>query len=132
MRTIKRRPGRQKGEWRLVTPEKIREFRTSNKLSRATMSKVLGVSSTTIQNWETNLVVATNKAQSRLAELMAKPSLLHSFNRQPQSAHYATNLVAEAELQATGAIVSAYLSAHPKEVGNIAEMVRNVRQALRS
>lgn len=132
MKTIKRRGGRKPGEWRLVTPKRIREFREANRLSRATLSRALGVSSTTIQNWETGLVVATNKAQTRLAELMSQPGILQEHGRQSQAAQYSPNLVAEAELQATSAIVSAYLGANPRAINNIGEVVRAVRQALRS
>jgi len=43
-------------------------------MSRSGVAKALGVSSTSIQNWETGHAVATAKVQQRLADLMSAPA----------------------------------------------------------
>jgi DNA-binding transcriptional regulator YiaG len=70
-----RRGGRKPGTWTLVSPQGLREWRDNNKMSRASVAATLGVSSTSIQNWETGHAVATNKMQQRLADLVNGPSV---------------------------------------------------------
>ena len=67
--TKKGRGGRRPGTWTLITPESLRAWREKNGVSRASVATMLGVSSTSVQNWETGHAIATTKTQQRLAEL---------------------------------------------------------------
>lgn len=64
------RGGRKPGSWTLVNPEVLRGWREKHEMSRAHVESTLGVRSTSIQNWETGLAVATTKMQQKLADLM--------------------------------------------------------------
>lgn len=64
-----RRGGRKPGAWTLISPDALRAWRDENKVSRAHLASMLGVSSTSVQNWETGHAVATTKTQQRLVEL---------------------------------------------------------------
>ena len=65
-----RRGGRTPGKWTLLTKEQLRSFRTEAKLSRSALSALLGVSSTSIQNWETERSVPLTRYQEQIVKLM--------------------------------------------------------------
>lgn len=71
--TKTKRGGRKPGAWTLLTPEKLRAWRETNGVSRAALAGTLGVSSTSVQNWETGGAVATVKMQQKLAEITQGP-----------------------------------------------------------
>jgi DNA-binding XRE family transcriptional regulator len=122
-----KRGGRNPGEWKLVQPEQIRAYRADHKMSRATMSKMLGVSATTIQNWEIGNGTATHKAQVRIKELLdsAPPATLMSARRSPPAGGN------DAQLEATGKIVAALVSRNANvSQSQMVEVIRQVRQAL--
>lgn len=72
-KTGARRGGRKPGAWTLLTPQALRGWREEHKMSRANVATTLGVSSTSIQNWETGHAVATTKMQQKLVDLMKAP-----------------------------------------------------------
>jgi len=66
----KRTGGRIAGKWADVTPAEIVTFRQKNKISRAALAGALGVSSTSVQNWEGGQVVAVPKIQAKLRSVI--------------------------------------------------------------
>lgn len=127
------RGGRKPGEWRHVTPESIREFRHEHRISRARLAAALGVSSTSVQNWESG-TVATLRTQQQLADLIkAGPAALSPMrNGQGSSPGWDPSAVLGPQILTTGTIVGAYLQAHPGKVSSedLIELIRNVRSAL--
>lgn len=132
------RGGRRPGSWTLVNPEVLRGWREKHKMSRAHVASTLGVSSTSVQNWETGHAVATTKMQQKLAELLkAEPTTSGTVptNRPPAppngvapSSHDHPALV-----QATAAIVvEAIRAGGGKNVSarELGVLVRTVRDAL--
>lgn len=134
------RGGRKPGTWTLVSPAELRGWREKHKMSRGSVAATLGVSSTSIQNWETGHAVATTKMQQKLADLMkapapaapapsrrgATPSALngaapHAVNGDPNLIQATASIVVEAIRAGGKRSVSA------KELGL---MVRTVRDAL--
>lgn len=73
-----RRGGRKPGQWVHVTQEAVGKFRKGAQLSRGKLAEMLGVSSTSVQNWEAGHSVPMPRYQQKLAELItsggAKPS----------------------------------------------------------
>jgi transcriptional regulator with XRE-family HTH domain len=67
----KKRGGRQPGVWD-VASEEFRAWREGQKLSRLRLGKLLGVSQTSVQNWETGNAVPSKKYQEQIAKLMAE------------------------------------------------------------
>lgn len=125
----KQRGGRVKGTWKAADPSAVLEFRKSNKISRSRLAGVLGVSTTTIQNWETGVVVATPKAQQELADLMKQGAA--AFLPPPG------RLVALVSgpgptISTTGAIVVGYLQSlkAPLSQAELIGLIRSVRLAL--
>ena len=128
----KRSGGRRPGAWTLVTPEALRTFRSENKLSRARLASMLGVSSTSVQNWETG-AVASLKVQQRLAELVqtGAVSATPAPRQEPAALGGAQKGSSDTAVSATAAIVGPYAGAQ-KDLSPQAllELVRSVRQAL--
>lgn len=122
---------RTKNEWTLTSPEKIKEFRRTNSVSRLRFATALGVSATSVQNWEEGRSVAEKKTQAKMIEVMANPALV-PFSRQSPGC-LANTTDTSAELEATGKIVNAWLEQHndlaPEDLAGV---IRDVRQALRS
>lgn len=125
-----RRGGRKPGAWIQVKPEQILAYRKEHKLSRLTMAKSLGVSATTIQNWETGRGVATKKAQVLLLDRLASPPLftIPSRGRQPDAA--AVSNGSTQAIEATGQIMAAYFKGARIEIEQVGGLVRQIRAAL--
>lgn len=126
----KRRGGRKPGVWKLVTPEKLKAYRDENRVSRARMAQMLGVSTTSVQNWETG-TVASMKIQQRLAELIsAGPSAILPPRKGP-SLWDRSGGPGDAAVATTGTIVAAYVGG-AKKLGpdQLVELIRSVRTAL--
>ncbi|RMG15296.1 MAG: XRE family transcriptional regulator [Planctomycetota bacterium] len=120
--------GRKPGRWELVRPEEIREYRARKGLSRARLARALGVSATSIQNWESGRA-ASLATQRRLRAFLdgraePLPGAEGSAVREPA-------LDASAVL-ATGSIVATYLESRKEGLrpSQIAQLVRGVRRAL--
>jgi DNA-binding transcriptional regulator YiaG len=125
----KRRGGRKPGEWRLLQPEQLKDYRASNKISRARLAQMLGVSSTSVQNWETG-TVASMKIQQRLAELIAAgPSAI--LPPRKQASLWDMGQKSDPAIVTTGTIVAGYLQSHTDlNQEDLIGLIRSVRQAL--
>jgi len=124
--------GRKKGEWRLLRPEQLVEYRENNKISRASLAGMMGVSSTSIQNWETG-TVPTLRYQQRLAEIIKnniqiKPTKIPSlFDFQ----HHESKGIRASAIEATGSIIGAYIQTHQGvTVDQLVDLIKNVRREL--
>lgn len=127
---VERRGGRPPGTWKLVTPEQILAYRKEHRVSRTRMAQALGVSSTSVQNWESG-TVATLKAQQRIAMLIAaSPAAPPAPQRVPHSSDAPSG--DEGALLATGTIVVAY-AANRKDLrpDQLVGLIQTVRGALR-
>jgi DNA-binding transcriptional regulator YiaG len=69
-KSTKRRGGRTPGQWTLLEKDDLSGFRKTQKLSRSALANTLGVSSTSIQNWETGRSVPLTRFQQQLVDLM--------------------------------------------------------------
>jgi DNA-binding transcriptional regulator YiaG len=128
----KRRGGRQPGKWELVDPLEFRRWRDQNKLSRARLAGLMGVSSTSIQNWETGNAVPSPRYQERLAELMKDPAVVAAAPaRRGGGALGGRAADGGSGVMATGEIVTAYLKSSPELAEEeLVALIRAVRQAL--
>ncbi|MBX3467071.1 MAG: helix-turn-helix domain-containing protein [Planctomycetes bacterium] len=127
-RTIKKkrgRGGRPKGTWERVQPAELVAYRQRRGLSRVRLAQLLGVSPTTIVNWELGHGVATPSAQDRLRELLDAPDGAAS----PVLAAAGGDERADA-IEATGRIVVAYLGGAHVDRDALPDLVREVRTAL--
>lgn len=125
---VRRHPTRAK--WTLVTPEQLREYRASHRISRARLAQMLGVSSTSVQNWETG-TVASFKIQRRLAELFATgPALFTVAGRIGAPWSESQEGDGRPEIVATGAIVAKFVESRSTSAEELINLIRSVRQAL--
>jgi DNA-binding transcriptional regulator YiaG len=129
-----KKAGRKPGKWTAVTPEEIRAFREQNEISRSRLAGALGVSSTTIQNWETGNGVAMPRLQKNVAELIkAGPSAIKPAVGASVSSHAADHAgVAGPQVMAAATIVSGYLQTSGSKFTTLEllELIKNVRGAL--
>lgn len=126
----KTRPGgRKPGAWTHVTPEQIREYRASNKLSRVTLAALLGVSSTTIVNWETGKGTASLPTQARLRDLLSRKPLTALVSR-PTLRPSVNGEDSSGALEAVGKIVAAYLQGTKIDRDALPGLIKRVRAAL--
>lgn len=132
-KTTKRRGGRKAGEWKLLTPEKLRQFREENGISRKRLADLLGVSTTTIQNWDMGKCPPSRDYQAKLLDLMSRPVLPKLAAFVPgQITGIGKSDAEAAEIEATGQIMAAWLQSNPKvKAEDVAKVVTSVRQALR-
>jgi DNA-binding transcriptional regulator YiaG len=124
----KGRGGRKPGVWTQVKPEQIVAYRKAQRLSRASLARALGVSSTTIQNWETGKSAATAKAQARLAEAMSgnPRQLAPKAGDAPKNGAAGSDMV----IDATARIVTAFLSSAKIKREDLRGVIQEVRSAL--
>lgn len=135
-----RRGGRKPGAWTLLTPEALRGWREKHKMSRAEVANTLGVSPTSIQNWETGRAVATAKMQQKLAVLLKAPAPGGAAPGRRGATPSASSAAAPhavngdpTRIQATASIVVEAIRAGGKRSVSAAELgllVRTVREAL--
>lgn len=136
-----RRGGRKPGEWTATNPEEIKAFRTANGVSRAKMAGLLGVSSTSIQNWETGAGIATPKLQAKVANLMAGwseiPGQVKAIAGRPAGPALLYSATGQARggevIETAGRIVVGYLEAHGERISSaedLVKLIRDVRLAL--
>lgn len=127
----RRRGGRKPGEWKLITPEQLRDYRSEHRISRARLAQMLGVSSTSVQNWETG-TVASMRIQQRLAELIAAgPSAILPPRKAASLWDMASTKQADPAITTTGTIVAGYLQTHSAmSADDLIGLIRSVRQAL--
>lgn len=139
--TVRRGGGRKAGSWTATNPDQIKSFREANNVSRAKLAGMLGVSSTSIQNWETGAAIATTKMQAKVSELMARwseiPGQIKAVAGKPAGPallYRTTDTdVSGGVIETAGKIVVGYLEAHGERVSSTDELVkliRDVRMAL--
>lgn len=125
----RKRGGRKPGAWTHVTPDKIIAFREENAISRQRLAEAVGVSQTSVQNWEHG-TVATPKMQKRLAELISRGPHAIPSTRRPLPGMYDAAGDAAA-VQATGTIVSSYLANNRDvEPEQLLALIRDIRRTL--
>lgn len=130
----KHRLGRKPGAWTHLTPEALRAFREEHKLSRDRLADLLGVSRTSIQNWETLELPPSPKTQQRLAELLrAGPGAIPPPRKAPSLWDAPRPQRTDAGvLLATGAIVAAWARTHTLSQDELLALIQTVREALTS
>jgi DNA-binding XRE family transcriptional regulator len=128
----KRGGGRKSGQWTAVTPEQIREFRMEHEISRHRLARAIGVSTTTIQNWETGNGVAVPRLQEKAAALIsAGPSAVGATSAGQAGACDPAALIGP-QVTAAATIVDGYLRTREGKLSpeQLAELIRTVRGAL--
>lgn len=129
---VRRGGGRKPGSWSAVQQEQIKAFREKHRVSRQTLARLIGVSSTSVQNWETGAAIATTKLQLKLKAVMdgiengaiqAGPIRnVGIFDAQSQQGGVA---------EATGKIVCAYMGSVPNlDASGLVGLIRSVKNAL--
>lgn len=124
-KTGRRGGGRTPGAWTLLTQDALKTFRTGAKLSRSRLSELLGVSSTSVQNWETGRSVPLTRYQEQIVALMeggvpadTAPARKRGSNGAARSrggarsngASHALSSSGDAALTAVGDILKGYLA----------------------
>jgi transcriptional regulator with XRE-family HTH domain len=121
-----RRGGRRPGEWTHVQPEDLVQFRQEHGVSRARLARALGVSATSVQNWEAGKV-ATLQTQERLREILDDPSRLSEGGGDDAETTH------DEVVRATGVIVSGFASSHPElTADDLIVVIKKVREALKA
>lgn len=124
----RRRGGRKPGKWELVDPLEFPRWREQQRLSRARVAELVNVSATSVQNWELGHAVPSRHHQERLAELMKNPSVAGAA---PSRGLGPVGDGDPSVVEATGAIVTAYMKGDPKlSPEDLLGLIRTVRQAL--
>lgn len=131
-----RRGGRKPGVWTLVQPAQILAFRKERRLSRAVFAKMVGVSSTTVTNWEGGKGTASPSMQSKVVEVMgsapatatkSKRAMVGAAAKPTNGQHPAGY---DSIVEGTAKIVSAFLATAKLKREELGEVVRDVRAAL--
>jgi DNA-binding transcriptional regulator YiaG len=128
-----RRGGRKPGVWKLTNPDALREFRSTHKISRARLAGMLGVSSTSVQNWETG-TVASMKIQQKLADIMKEgPAAFIPLKRGAGGGGWVgAQGPVNPTITTTGTIVTGFLQSQeePLSQEELIGLIRSVRIAL--
>lgn len=131
----KGRGGRKPGTWTLVQPEQILAYRQEHRLSRATFAAMVGVSSTTVQNWELGKGAAFQKAQEKIATVIGSAPAVTTSKQGARPTAIATNgqhpAGYDSVVEGTAKIVAAFLTTAKIGRGELGAVVREVRAALR-
>jgi DNA-binding transcriptional regulator YiaG len=122
-----KRGGRKPGQWEHVSPDEIKAYRAKEGMSRAKLASRLGVSTTSIQNWEAGRP-ASVKVQRELRDLFDGNPIAGPKAAPTAPANEADN----SAIRTTGDIVAAYLQSQKTalEPAELAKLVRSVRLAL--
>jgi DNA-binding transcriptional regulator YiaG len=114
------RGGRKPGKWVHLTVDTLKSYRKQAGVSRGALAKTLGVSSTSVQNWETGRSVPMKRYQMLLADLVAGGTVPAGPEPAPAArtnGHSRTNghggggdAVHAARLTATGEVLKGYLA----------------------
>ncbi len=127
-KTAAKRGGRKPGKWEHVRPEEIKAYRGKEGISRAKLAAQLGVSTTSIQNWEAGRP-ASVKVQRELRQLFDGNPVVALSVESPASSGLEADSSA---IRTTGSIVAAYLQSQKATMppAELAKLVRSVRLAL--
>lgn len=100
-------------------------------MSRAQLATKLGVSSTTIQNWESGRVVALRPAQLSMRNLMrSPPSASQRPVLSPQLPREAAASARSGTLEEVARIVNAYVNRTAVKPAELPDLVQRVKSAL--
>lgn len=111
------------GAWKHVQPAEILAYRKDHGISRAKLASTLGVSATSVQNWEGGRVAAL-PTQRRLRSLIDGDPI-------PPPPGQQNGGEKECVVTVTGQIVAAYLASQdPLDGGELSDLIRRVKQAL--
>ena len=123
---VKTHHGRKPNTWNPgLTSESLRAFRDEYHVSRRTLSRLLDVSPTAIQNWEGGLVAPSSKTQGELERIMAdakRTGVVHQ-----KTIHGGST---SDTLTATGQIMVAYMAKTVVTQDGLPELIQAVRLAL--
>lgn len=109
------------GTWKHVRPEEILAYRKDNGISRAKLASTLGVSATSVQNWEGGRVAAL-PTQRRLRSLIDGEEIPPALGAGPEK---------DCVVTVTGQIVAAYLThQEPLDGPELSDLIRRVKRAL--
>lgn len=109
------------GTWKHVQPDEILAYRKDNGISRAKLAATLGVSATSVQNWEGGRVAAL-PTQRRLRALIDGEEIAPAPGASPEK---------DCVVTVTGQIVAAYLThQEPLDGPELSELIRRVKRAL--
>lgn len=111
------RGGRKPGKWIHLTVDTLKSYRKDAGVSRGALAKTLGVSSTSVQNWETGRSVPMKRYQMLLADLVAGGTVPAGPEPAPAArtnGHGGGDAVHAARLTATGEVVRSYLATGAK------------------
>lgn len=129
-----RRGGRKPGQWvEGLSSDALRDYRSAYGVSRSAMGKILAVSATTIQNWETGVAIPTRVNQVKLLEIIkAGPPPAQFAGR---GALTTWRGLSHESAEAIGKITTAYMaglagSGCQVTQEKLCEIVRAVRSAL--
>lgn len=139
----KSRGGRKPGTWISgLDNKKILAWREETHTSRSRLASHIGVSSTSVQNWETGAAIPVRQTQLQLAELMksvqtAEEALrsLGKTNGRPPAGVRDTELsefdnVEVAIVDATAQIVASMLASSKYAIDDVPGIIAAVRKAL--
>jgi DNA-binding XRE family transcriptional regulator len=129
------RLGRKPGKWTLLTAQDLRDYRANHKLSRDRLAVILGVSRTSVQNWETLELPPSMKTQEKLAQLIAGgPTAIPPPTKPPSLWDRPRPEGTDAGvITATGLIVAAWAKTHAKITPEeLLELIKTVRATLTS
>lgn len=132
----KRRGGRKPGTWMQTGPEKILAFRKEHKLSRATFAEMVGVSSTSVANWEGGKGAASPAMQSKIVAVMGSaPATVTKSKRamvgaaaKPTNGQHPSGY--DSVVEGTARIVAAFLPTAKLKRQELGAVIRDVRAAL--
>lgn len=137
-RKARRRGGRTPGAWSLLTQGSLKAFRKQAGLSRAALAKLLHVSSTSVQNWETGRAIPVPRFQEQLVSLMqggvppaAVPEVGSSARPRSNGTSKSVGAGREASLRVTSEILRSYL-ATPKGGTTTGEQLVALTTSLRA
>lgn len=130
--------GRKPGSWTLLTQEQLKSWRLEKGVSRLRLARALGVSPTSVQNWEVGIAVPTTASQQKLLDVMKTPDRIPAKGTVSPALAFVpsqaqTDLLKGGDLHnVVGAIVATYVSAGAKTLTpqELPDLVRSVRSAL--
>jgi DNA-binding transcriptional regulator YiaG len=138
-KTRGRRGGRTPGHWRDgLTGQAVLDWRKQHKVSRAALAKALGVSPTSVQNWEIADGVPVPRSQIALRAIMTKGPGAISGNSahgskamEALAASAGSSMIEGMKIEALGMIVAAMIGhAKPGTQLDVDSMVTRARNAI--
>jgi len=127
-----KRGGRKAGSWQEgLSGEGLRAWRDQNKIARVALARLLNVSATSVQNWESGASIPIKRTQVAMVALMSKPAARALMGANAH-ANVQAGGISAAAITATGEIVAAMIAAKRKETVDLVTLITNVRASLAS